>query len=116
MLVGAMMGAQLAQRGLAELAERLAIQVANRLPRQALTKYAVYNIAKQVARWIGISLTKRTFAGAVSKAVPIVGGVLSAGVTASMMWPMAKKLKNHLKGMRFAEPDDIAPGVAVAYP
>ena len=105
LLIGAMMGAQAAQRGLAELAERFASEVVRRLPRQALTKYAIYNLTKQVGRWIGISITKTTFARGISKVIPVIGGVMSAGVTAVMMLPMSKRLKNHLRGLKFAKLD-----------
>jgi uncharacterized membrane protein len=110
LLIGAMMGAQAAQRGLAELARRFAQEVVRRLPRVALTKYAMYNLAKQVARWIGVSITKASFARGISKVIPLVGGVMSAGVTAGMMFPMAKRLKNHLKGLQFAKLGDNTAG------
>ena len=105
LLIGAMMGAVTARRGLAELAERFAVQVARRLPRQALTKTVYYPIVKKVAAWIGIKVTKQAFAGGVAKVVPVIGGVASAGVTAAMMWPMAKRLKKHLRTLRYALPD-----------
>ena len=108
LLVGAMMGAVTARRGLTELARRFAEQTAHRLPRQALTKTAYYPIVKKVAAWIGIKITKRTFAGGLSKVVPVIGGVLSAGVTAAMMRPMAKRLKNHLRTLRYALPNEGA--------
>ena len=104
LLIGAMMGAQAAQRGLSELAQRFAKEFVRRLPRQALTKYAMYNLTKQVGKWIGVSITKATFARGISKVIPVVGGVMSAGLTAGMMFPMAKRLKNHLKGLQFAKP------------
>ena len=99
LLIGVMMGAAAANRGLAELAKRFAGQVTRRLPRQTLTKIAYYPIVKTVGRWIGISITKRGFAGGVAKVVPVIGGFISAGVTAAMMRPMAKRLKNHLREM-----------------
>ena len=58
LLIGAMMGAGLAQQGLVNLSNRFAAQVGNRLPRQALTKHSSYNLTKQVGRWIGVRITK----------------------------------------------------------
>ena len=104
LFIGTMMGASVARKGIAELAERLAVQVAHRLPRQPLTKYAVYNLAKQAGRWIGVNLTKTTFSRGVSKAIPVLGGAISATLTAAMMWPMAKRLQKHLKTLRYAHP------------
>ena len=91
LLIGVMTGVAAAERGLAELTKRFSGEVLRRLPRQALTKTAYYPIAKQVAKWIGISLTKRSFAGGVAKAVPVLGGIVSAGVTAATMMPMGKR-------------------------
>ena len=104
LLIGSMMGAQASNRALTEIARRFAEQVVKRLPRQALTRYAIYNLTKQTAKWIGVKVTKSTFARGVSKVVPLVGGVVSAGVTVAMMRPMAKRLKNHLKTTRYAFP------------
>ena len=106
LLFGVMTGAAAAERGLAEIARRFSEQVIRRLPRQALTKTAYYPIAKQVAKLIGISLTKRSFAGRVAKAVPVLGGLVSAGVTAATTRPMGKRLKNHLRELRYASPDE----------
>ena len=62
-----MLGATVAEKGLAELAKRFAEQIGRRLPRQALTKTVYYPIAKQVGKWIGVGVTKRGFAGGVAK-------------------------------------------------
>lgn len=102
LMIGVMMGAAAANRGLREVALRFAGQVAHRLPRQALTKTAYYPIVKQVGRWIGISVTKRGFAGGVAKMVPVISGFVSAGLTAAMMRTMAKRLKNHLNKTTYA--------------
>ena len=105
LFVGAMMGAAKAKQGLAELARRVAAEVEHRIAKQALTRYPVYNVSKQVAKWIGIKLTKQSFARVASKAVPIVGGVVSASVTAVLMRTMARRLKNHLRKLRYALPE-----------
>ena len=105
LFIGSMLGAGMATIGITELAERLAMQVAHRLPRQALTRYAVYNLAKQAARWIGINITKTTFSRGVSKAVPVIGGVASAALTAVLLRTMAKRLQKHLKTLTLAQAD-----------
>ena len=104
LMIGVMMGATAANRGLREVALRFAEQVAHRLPRQALTKTAYYPIVKQVGKWIGISVTKRGFAGGVAKAIPVVSGFASAGITAITIRTMAKRLQNHLKQTTYASP------------
>ena len=106
LLFGVMMGATIAEKGLAELAKRFAEQVGRRLPRQALTKTVYYPIVKQVGKWIGVGVTKRGFAGGAAKVVPVVGGFIAAGVTAATMRPMGKRLKNHLRELRYARPGE----------
>jgi len=102
LFVGVMMGAQAANRSLAELAERFAAEVARRLPRQALTQYGLYNVAKQIGKWIGIQITKSSFSRALSRVIPIVSGFISAGLSAAFMIPMARRLKGHLRTLRYA--------------
>ena len=102
LLIGAMLGVAEANRLLAEIAKRFAREVGRRLPRYALTKTAYYPLIKAVLRWVGVGLTKQSFARGVSKLIPIVSGIISAGVTAYMLRPMARRLKNHLRILEYA--------------
>jgi hypothetical protein len=104
LFVGVMFGAHGARDGLSKLAAAIGTQVAKRLPRAALTKYAVYQVAKQVARWIGGSLTKKKFAEAVGRAVPVLGGILAGSLTWILFGAGAKRLHLHLDGLPLAEP------------
>lgn len=94
--VGVMLGAQAANKAVGEIAKRFAGQVARRLPQQALTKGFIYPIVKQVAKWIGVKMTKDIFAKSVSKAVPIIGGGVSGVITYATFKPMAKRLQKEL--------------------
>lgn len=96
LFTGVMMGSQVASEALKQLANAFAKQVAFRLPKQALTKYAIYNISKQVAKWIGIRLTKDSFSKSISKVIPLIGAPVSAGLTYWTFKPMANKLKKYL--------------------
>ena len=109
LLIGAMLGAAQANKVIGELARRIAEQVGRRLPRMALTRTAWYPIIKQIGRWIGVRITTTTFARGASKIVPVVGGAVSASVTAATMMPMANRLKNHLRGLPLAKPDKNPP-------
>ncbi len=40
----------------------------------------------------------------VSKAIPVIGAVVSGGLTLATYRPMAKRLKNHLAGLPLADP------------
>ena len=78
------------------LARSVAEQTAKRLAKLPLTRYAIYNVAKQVGKWIGIKLTRESFAKSVGKVIPLVGAPISAGLTYWTFKPMATKLKRHL--------------------
>ena len=102
LLIGVMLGAAEANRLLAEIARRFAREVGRRLPRYALTRTAYYPLIKAILRWVGVSLTKQSFARGISKIIPIVSGLVSAGVTAYTLRPMARRLKNHLRTLEYA--------------
>ena len=95
--VGVMGGVIAANKVIQEIAEQAQKQVVKRLPEYALTKGILYPLVKQVAKWIGVSLTKQSFARGVSKFVPILGGVVSGGLTYYTFKPQAKKLMGKLK-------------------
>lgn len=96
LFTGVMMGSKAASEAVKNLSKAFAEQIVIRLPRQALTKYAIYNVAKQVGKWIGIKVTRDGFARGVSKIVPLIGAPISAGVTYWTFKPMANRLKKHL--------------------
>lgn len=51
------------------------------IQKQALTKTFWYNPMKKVLRYLGVNLTKQTFAKTASKVVPVIGGAISGGMT-----------------------------------
>lgn len=97
LFAGVMMGEAMANQALKELEKELAKQMVKRIPQMCLTKYAIYNIAKQVGKWIGIKITKEGFAKQASKLVPIIGAPISGGMTYWTFKPMAKRLKKHFE-------------------
>ena len=105
LLIGTMMGASQANRAISEVAKRLAEHLSLSLPRRALTKTVGYSVIRQVARWIGVQVTKTSFARGISRVVPIIGGFVSAGVTVWFMRRMARRLKKHLQELHLAQSD-----------
>ena len=97
LFVGVMLGAAAANNAIKNVSKAFAVQVVKRLPQKALTKTIYYPIIKQVAKWIGIKLTKDTFAKGLGKTIPILGGVISGGLTAATFRPSAKRLQRKLK-------------------
>ena len=104
LLIGAMMGASQAKQLLAEISKRFAKETARRLPRYALTKTPYYPLVKTVLKWVGISVTKQSFAKGISKAIPIISGIASGGITYVTFRTMTGNLKNHLRGLNYAQP------------
>ena len=101
--IGVMCGVESAINVISKVANNLALQVSKRLPQIALTKYGFYTVSKQVAKWLGISLTKQTFAKSISKFIPILGGILSGAITIATFRPMAKNLKKYLADLPLAK-------------
>ena len=98
---GVMFGASGAAAGVRVLANQLAKQALKKLPQMALTKTFWYPVVKQIGKAIGIKVTKSTVANGVAKIVPIVGGVISGGLTFASMMPMAKRLQKTLDKANF---------------
>lgn len=96
---GIMFGVEGASNAIHRVAAQLALNVAKKLPQQALTKGIVYPVVKKIALALGVHMTKQTFAKSVSKVIPIIGGVVSGGLTFATYRPMACKLKDHLAGL-----------------
>ena len=91
-------------------AQTAKIGVAKTIQKQALTKTLWYMPLKKVLRAVGVNLTKKSFAEAVAKGVPLVGGVVSGGLTYATFRPSAVSLKKHLRTLPQATgvilPDD----------
>lgn len=104
LFVGAMFGVQAANKGIGLVAEKMAAQAVKQLPKQALTHGVVYPIVKVVAKHLGVQMSKGTFAKGVAKAIPVVGGVFSGGLTLATFLPMAKRLRKHLASLATAKP------------
>ena len=52
-----------------------------------------YPIIKRLAAIIGVKMTKGTFAKGISKVIPVIGGVVSGGITYSTMTKMGNRLR-----------------------
>ena len=105
LFVGIMFGVNGAVGAVNKIAGMVAKQVAKKLPQKALTKGVIYPIVKKVATMLGVHMTKDVFARGVSKAVPVVGAVLSGGLTFATFRPMAGKLRKYLASCKVADVD-----------
>ncbi|MER6219262.1 hypothetical protein ABT189_01515 [Streptomyces sp900105755] len=105
---GVMFGTQSANAAVGKVAGMMSKEVAKKLPQKALTQGVVYPIVKKVAAYLGVQMTKQSFAKTVSKAIPLVGAAVSGGLTFATYLPMAKRLKKHLSSLPLADPSHRA--------
>lgn len=109
LFIGVMSGVGAANKVVAKLFGETAMKsVAKKVAAKALTKTWYYPIVKKIAAMLGQKMVKSTFAKGVSKAVPVVGGAISGGMTLATFKPMANRLKKHLSNMAHMSPEEFA--------
>lgn len=109
LFIGVMSGVEAANKVVAKLFGETAMKaVAKKVAAKALTKTWYYPIVKKIAAMLGQKIVKGTFAKGVSKAVPIIGGAISGGLTLATFKPMAHKLQKHLSTMAHMSPEEFA--------
>lgn len=99
---GVMLGASGAAQAVRVMSSALAKQIMKKLPQKALTRTFYYPVIKTVCKFFGVSMTKNVFAKGVSKAVPILGGVVSGGITFATLRPMGQRLADTLDQAHFS--------------
>ena len=109
LLMGIMFAAGNAKNAIDLVAKAFADEVGKKLPQQALTKTFYYPIVKEICKWLGIKVTKKSFAEGIAKVIPLLGGIVGATVTTVTFHPMAHNLKDHLKELKFAKGPDHDP-------
>ncbi|MCL2046788.1 MAG: EcsC family protein [Oscillospiraceae bacterium] len=112
--LGVMFGVGAATAALAKLAAANAAKIGTRIASKPLSKYAIYNIAKKVLAWIGVKVTKNGVGKVVTKAVPVIGGIVSGGLTIATFTPMANKLNNELLKFATMSPESLSKADAAA--
>lgn len=103
---GVMFGVSGAVSGVRVLSTQIAKTTLKKLPQKALTKTFWYPMIKQIGKAIGIKVTKSTVAKGISKAIPILGGVVSGGLNFASMMPMANRLQSALDSANFGYTDE----------
>lgn len=89
---GVMFGVSGAVSGVRVLSTQVAKTALKKIPQKALTKTFWYPMIKKICSFVGYTLTKKTLASGVSKAIPVIGGVISGTINFASMMPMARKL------------------------
>lgn len=94
--LGVMLGVNSAGALLRAGGVSVAKHVMKTVPQKALAKTLWYPILEKVLKIFGVNLTKGGFAKGLGKFIPIVGGVVSGGLTYTTMKPMGKNLQKEL--------------------
>ena len=102
--LGTMYGVAGANNAIKAIAGGLANGVSRKLMNTALTRGTVYPLIKEVSKWFGIRMTKTLLSDAVSRVIPVVGGVIGGGLTFAAFKPCCMRLKNELRDTRLANP------------
>lgn len=105
LFLGIMFGVNSAVGAVAKIADVVAQNIAKNLAKKPLMKGFIYPIVKQIAKYIGVQMTKEIFAKGVAKIVPLIGAATGGILTYAMYKPMAIRLQKHLSKMNIADPD-----------
>ncbi|KAA6208237.1 bacteriochlorophyll 4-vinyl reductase [Avibacterium paragallinarum] len=95
--LGTMLGVGGAANAMRYITQGLSQQLAKNLTKTALTKTFWYPLIKSLGKYVGVKITKDTFARTTSKIVPFLGGVFSGALTYYAMTQMNKRLINALE-------------------
>ena len=99
---GVMLGASGAAQAVRLMSSALSKQALKKLPRMALTKTFYYPIIKKILTFFGVQINKNIFAKGVSKAVPVIGGFVSGGITFATLRPMGQRLADTFDEAHFS--------------
>jgi len=91
LFVGAMMGNKLAVEALTKVVGQISKNASIKISETLIAQYVI-----KIAQWIGINMTKESFAKGMGKVIPLVGAPISATITYYTFRPMARRLKSHL--------------------
>lgn len=105
LFIGVMFGVDAAKAAVVKIANALAANIPKALMKKALTKGVIFPIVKKIAALLGIKMTKEVFAKGVGKIIPVIGAVVSGGVTLAGFVPMARHLRDYLAGLPLADPE-----------
>lgn len=105
LFLGVMFGVSGATKAVNHVAAQIAKQIAKKLPQNALTKGTIYPIVKKIATLLGVKMSKQIFSRGIAKSVPVIGAVISGGLTFATYKPMSEKLRAYLASGDLANVD-----------
>ncbi len=99
--VGVMFGVADASAVVRLLYAQIAQQALMVIPEKVFPRVILYPLVKQIGKRIGIKVSKAAATKGISKVVPLVGGLISGGMTYATMKPMGKRLAKTLHEVNF---------------
>ena len=90
--LGIMLGASGSSALIANISKTAGKTLGKKVTQQALTKTAWYPLVKKIGSTIGVKITKQSVGKSITKVVPVLGGVISGGLTYMTFKPMGNKL------------------------
>lgn len=121
--LGVMFGAAGAGALITKTSRAAGANVGKKVAAQALTKTTWYPLVKKVGALIGKQVTKKTVEKTITKTLPVLGGVISGGLTYVTFGPMGRRLADtlvkHVNGefddeLEFNEHFSTSSGVVLA--
>ncbi len=104
--IGVMLGVSGAAQAVRLTSSALAQQAAaGKLPEKVSTKAFCYPVIRTVIRFFAKTLTKTSLVKGVSKIIPVIGGVVSGGITFASLKPMGERLKETFDKAHFSYSD-----------
>ena len=95
---GVMLDVENAAMSLASFASSTVMNtVKKQVTKQLLVKTSSYRAVKKTLQMIGVNLTKKAFTQGFSKVLPVIGGVVSSGLTFMSLQSQSSRLKKHLR-------------------
>lgn len=105
--LGAMFGAAGAAALVSSTSKVAGANLGKKVASQALTKTTWYPLVKKVGAIVGMKITKKSVEKTITKAVPVVGGVVSGGLTYMTFRPMGHRLADTFVKNLNGEYDDL---------
>ena len=84
-----------------EMAKRMSEETAKRIAGNILSKQIVSQAVETIATKLGTKITSKTAGRGISKAIPIVSGIICGGITYATFKPQSKRLLQALKETQY---------------
>jgi len=98
LFIGIMSGVNAANLGIKSISKVYLTKGVTRLATmKGLGNTVIYKIAADVAKKLGVKMSKKIFMQGVAKVVPFASAAICGGITLATFMPMAKNLKNKLR-------------------